>query len=632
MTRSELHEAALAYAEAGIPVFPIDRNKRPLCPHGHKQATTNTDIINQWWSDWPEANIGSVPGASGWCVVDLDPPDGPDNWRELGARFGEHPDTWTVRTPRGGLHIYFTGHLPPTTGKLAPHVDTRGDDSYVLLPPSQTADGVYTVECDADIAPVPDWIAPALAAKRKTVVEAPADVPLDQDVNIDRAREYLGRQPALVEGQNSDEKGYILANELRELGLSPETLHGLLCEWQPSFDADWWQEKVTNAFRYGQNGTGAYAGRPAHETFAFAAPNGPAEPTGANVAPAGRPLVAKSSPFHFDDEAEQDNAKDPTWLIKDLIVDESTVVMVGPTGSFKSFLALDIALSVSAHTTSFGHVSARQGPVFYCAREGLPGIKRSRRRAWKEARNVEDVPLFYVGRAPLVADPDQVEDFIGEMVRTAAGRRPGLITLDTVSKCMVGLDENKASDSSRFVDFCDNLRDTFRCPVLAIHHTGKDAERGPRGSSALQAGFDTTLLVEAHPVVKAVRVNVVQHKDAETPEKPWYFGGRLIGGSLVFDPLSRSEYDILTATGDRFANTRVAAMLRMIGALGRDKAVTTNALAIQMTPPVDDESVDATNARIAQTRHRLVLLAKKELEAFCYRTDRDLLWCLPEGV
>ncbi len=630
MTRSELHEAALAYAEAGIPVFPVGANKRPLCPHGHHQATVDPATIDGWWADWPEAGIATVPGRSGWCIIETDPPNGEPNFTALAEAHGGLVKTWTVRSPRGGRHRYYSGHLPPSVGKLAEHVDTRGDDSYILLPPSRTANGVYTVECDADIAPVPEWVAPFLASRRKTVVNAPEDVVLDQDANIDRAQNYLSRHARL----ESDEDAYILANELRELGLSQAKLGELLHDWQPDDEGgEWWAEKARRAFKYGQNGTGAYAGRPAHETFGFAAPNGPRD-----LGPLadGGPVVdlggRQTSAFHFDDESEQDNAKDPTWLIKNLIVDESTAVMAGPTGSFKSFLALDVALSVASHGSTFGSAPGRQGPVFYCAREGLPGIKRSRRRAWKEARGVEDVPLFYVGRAPLVADPKQCEEFIAEMVKTAAGRRPGLITLDTVSKCMVGLDENKASDSSRFVDFCDTLRDIFRCPVLAIHHTGKDAEKGPRGSSALQAGFDTTLLVEAHPVVKAVRVNVVQHKDAETPEKPWYFGGRMVGGSLVFDPVSRSEYDILTATGDRFASTRVAAMLRMIGALGRDKAITTNALAIQMTPPVDDESVDATNARIAQTRHRLVLLAKKELEAFCYRTDRDLLWCLPDGV
>jgi hypothetical protein len=67
-------EAALSYAEEGIPVFPCNPyNKRPLTEHGFKGATTDPERIRPWWREHPQAMIGIPTGsASGVFVIDLD--------------------------------------------------------------------------------------------------------------------------------------------------------------------------------------------------------------------------------------------------------------------------------------------------------------------------------------------------------------------------------------------------------------------------------------------------------------------------------------------------------------------------------------------------------------------------------
>jgi hypothetical protein len=77
--------------------------------------------------------------ASGFDVVDLDGEEGIAEWTKLEAKHGKAP-TYSVRTPRGGLHLYYRHDparpIPCTASKLAPHIDTRGDGGYVLVPPS----------------------------------------------------------------------------------------------------------------------------------------------------------------------------------------------------------------------------------------------------------------------------------------------------------------------------------------------------------------------------------------------------------------------------------------------------------------------------------------------------------------
>src|SRR5690349_19745974 len=88
----DMLDAALRWARAGVPVFPLhevpggvcscgDRGckspgKHPLSsavPHGVDDATTDPSKITQWWTDNPNANIGgAMGGRSGVWTADVD--------------------------------------------------------------------------------------------------------------------------------------------------------------------------------------------------------------------------------------------------------------------------------------------------------------------------------------------------------------------------------------------------------------------------------------------------------------------------------------------------------------------------------------------------------------------------------
>jgi putative DNA primase/helicase len=184
---------ALGYASRGWPVFPCHPNsKHPLVKSeakgegGLKLATTDPDRIAAWWKKWPDAMIGVRMGTagSGCFAVDLDPKGGetPEGLlKALCARLGALravpstrpyvlPPAPMVRTPRGGLHVWFRMPVGTAIGNRAgvlPMIDVRGDDGYVILPPStrkgpkaraEGCDGkAYAWESDAsyDEAPPP---------------------------------------------------------------------------------------------------------------------------------------------------------------------------------------------------------------------------------------------------------------------------------------------------------------------------------------------------------------------------------------------------------------------------------------------------------------------------------------------
>src|ERR1700688_67028 len=215
-TTNKFLEAAMDYAERGIPIFPCrPDSKAPACLHGHKDASRDPDQIRAWWAECPEYNIGLCPEDAGWCVIDIDP----------GAEFQEFPETYEVRTPRGGAHLYYKGSLPPTAGKLAEHVDTRGRTSYVLVPPSVVNGKPYEVLHDREIETLPPEIAARLADANKPV--AATYEGLDTSTNVTREQTLLAdcvlRGDVAISGRGGNNRSYRLAAEIQALGISQET-------------------------------------------------------------------------------------------------------------------------------------------------------------------------------------------------------------------------------------------------------------------------------------------------------------------------------------------------------------------------------------------------------------------------
>jgi Bifunctional DNA primase/polymerase, N-terminal. len=173
-----LKVAALNYAKAGLPVFPCNPDKTPRVSHGCKDASCDCDTIQRWWNRWPDALIGLRTGtASGMFVLDIDVKNGGEGFASLAVLEKQHgslPPTFTVTTPSGGEHRYFV--MPETdpplglsSGKLGPGLDTRGENGYVVVPPSKGINGNYYqfVNSGVELAELPQWVIDSLRNPKK---------------------------------------------------------------------------------------------------------------------------------------------------------------------------------------------------------------------------------------------------------------------------------------------------------------------------------------------------------------------------------------------------------------------------------------------------------------------------------
>jgi len=137
-------EHALAYAREGWAVFPVGRDKKPLTPHGFKDATTDEALIHDFWpgEPWYEANIAlAIP--EGLVVLDFDPRNGAPMPGELGVS----TDTRRCATPNGGYHVYYYYDGPELRSRWMSGIDVKqAGKGYVLLPPSVNEAGTRRYE------------------------------------------------------------------------------------------------------------------------------------------------------------------------------------------------------------------------------------------------------------------------------------------------------------------------------------------------------------------------------------------------------------------------------------------------------------------------------------------------------
>lgn len=177
------------------------------------------------------------------------------------------------------------------------------------------------------------------------------------------------------------------------------------------------------------------------------------------------------------------------WRLKGIFPETGIGAIYGPSASGKSFLGLDLGISVALGAAWFGHRSYA-APVTYIMLEG-EGALRNRIEAW-EKHNQKQVPSDFAAMAqPFeLADSTQVNE-LGALVPSG-----GVVIIDTLNRAAPGLDENSSQDMGRILAGMKRLQEITGGLVLIVHHTGKDASKGLRGHSSLFAALDGVIEVE----------------------------------------------------------------------------------------------------------------------------------------
>lgn len=190
-------------------------------------------------------------------------------------------------------------------------------------------------------------------------------------------------------------------------------------------------------------------------------------------------------------------AEEQRWLIEGLWASTAVGIIGGEPKCCKSFLALEMAVSVAAGVSALGRFrSVERGRVLLFAAEDALHVVRRRLDGIARASGVELLGLDI----QVITAPSLRLDVAADRERlraTVAALRPRLLILDPLVR-LHRIDENVASEVAPLLGYLRELERGFAVAVVLVHHAKKGANaaragQALRGSSELHAWGDSNL-------------------------------------------------------------------------------------------------------------------------------------------
>jgi hypothetical protein len=186
------------------------------------------------------------------------------------------------------------------------------------------------------------------------------------------------------------------------------------------------------------------------------------------------------------------------WLVEQLWGDSSVGVIGGAPKCAKTWLGLELALSVATGTACLGRYAVpRPGPVLIYLAEDALAVVRERVEGMARHRGLQlaGVEIHVITAPALRLDRPPHRN---RLLETAKRLQPRLLLLDPLVR-LHGVDENNAGEVAELLAYFRLLQRQLDLSVILVHHTRKNvaggvaAGQGLRGSSDLHAFGDSNL-------------------------------------------------------------------------------------------------------------------------------------------
>jgi hypothetical protein len=414
--------AALAYADAGLPVLPLN-GKVPLNGNGLTGASTEAELVREWWTRWPEANIGIRTGPeSDLLVLDVDVPKGPVSLKRLTDEHGALPETPQVLTGTAGRHYWFrfAEAARNSAGRLGEGLDTRAEGGYVVAPPSvhpKTGKPYLWIQARIKRAGPPAW----LFAETRQNGTAPA----------------VGE--TISKGER-DETLASLAGTMRRRGMDEAAILAALRETNKRCKPPLPERDLQRIAR-------SIASKPSE-----------AEREAAEREPFVLELLSARQVCELPDPPESDQ------LLGALLVRGQRLILGGHTGEGKTTAALWLVRAITAAETFLDWQGAGGRALVLDAEQGLATVKRRLREA-----GLADSELVDYVRVPDGLELDSDERHVAELERVLEAGRYAVVVADPLYKLHTG-DSNAEREAVDLMRRFDRWRETFRFAlVLPVH-------------------------------------------------------------------------------------------------------------------------------------------------------------------
>ncbi len=433
-----------------------------------KGASTNQTTVADWFTRWPNSNIGIATGAaSGFIVIDIDGPKGMQSLDNLRLLYGELPATIEQKTGSGGRHLLFKYPGPGIKNKvnIAPGIDIRADGGYIVAAPSLHISGgryewiMGRMPGEIQLAELPPWWLGFLTGENERTT-------LPQAFQIDGG--------TIPEGSRNQTL-FKTACSLRAKGLTESAIFSALCEVNdkqciPPLDSNELRVIFDSAMKY--------------------------EPGQMQIATSAK--IDFSTPMAATRIICLDNvaAEAVNWLWFPYIPLGKLTLIQGDPGDGKTTVVLNIAANISMGRPLPGAGATQPGNVIYqTAEDGIADTIKP--RLMSAVADCKRVFVIDESEKGLSLSDERIEAAIIQL-------RPKLFIIDPLQAYLgADTDMHRANEVRPILKKIGFLAEKYGCSIVMIMHLSKASQnrslyRG-LGSIDIPAAARSVLLVGKNP-------------------------------------------------------------------------------------------------------------------------------------
>lgn len=510
---STISELAAEYVDSGWSILPVKpEEKRPYMTNWLQYTRTRAPkaTVENWFHTLTRAGVGVVTGKiSNMVVLDV------ESWCKTPIEeiLKKYPTQLVARSGSGGYHLFYqypTG-VPRVSNRvgLFEGADLRADGGFIVLPPTIHPSGNRY-----------QWVKRGpLGAFPMALLDLEARSPVQNEGWVSEALRGVS------EGGRNDTCAR-LAGYFFKKGLSSDIVETLLLEWNERNDPPLPVHEVRTTIKSIER---------SH--------------TGADK---------QFTQVDFEDDRNQSTQKPlntfdvmrmtdyvkgyggggVSWLVADWLPDKSITFLVSPPESYKTWILLDLAVSVSAGVPFLGKYQVNQtGPTLIIqqedSHEGLTdrlaliveqklGMNANLEGDTWQIPSMPDLPIYVHPSRSLRFDNKRVLEEMEEQIKVI---KPKVIMIDPLYSTTAAVD-NYMADMANQMMVLKTWRDKYGCSFVIAHHSKKNldpdstAREDSWGSQFLNAFLEAGWQVRRNPKLAQNEIVVRRHSKVMGNQPP----------------------------------------------------------------------------------------------------------------
>lgn len=507
-----MNDLITEYVNSGWSVLPVKpEEKRPYMTNWLQYMKTKATMkqVENWFNNLAGAGVGVVTGRiSNIVVLDVEHYC-PTPIEEL---LKKYPTQMVARSGSGGYHLYY--QYPTGVAKVSNRVglfegaDLRADGGFIVLPPTRHPSGGFY-----------EWVQKGIPGAFPL-----AFLDLESKPTVQNEGWIVEALRGVSEGGRNDTCAR-LAGYLFKKGINYDIVEAMLLEWNEKNNPPLPVREVRTTLKSIERSHSGADNQFTSVQFENDRSQQEKQSSGFDV-------------MKMTDYIKGYGAEGVSWLVSEWLPDQSITFLISPPESYKTWILLDLAVSVSTGLPFLGHYEvASKGPTLIIQQEdshmGLTdrlALIMEQKLGLKAKIDGDDWQVPVIPDLPIYIHPSRMLKFddknvLEELQKQIEIIRPKVIMIDPLYSTTQGAD-NYMADLAGKMMILKEWRDKYGCSFVIAHHSRKNldpdstAREDSWGSQFLNAFLEAGWQIRRNPKLAQNEIVVRRHSKVMGNQNP----------------------------------------------------------------------------------------------------------------